>query len=65
MLGNGALSMERWNHAITLRLSDYGKYCRKKAINKPLPGGEESSSIDILAGLQCLQILFPCIHSLG
>lgn len=63
MLASGALSMESQNHVITQKLSGHSKYCRSKAINKPLPGGEESFFIDILARLECLYILFPYVHS--
>lgn len=56
MLHSGALSMESQNHVITQKLSGH---CKNKAINKPLPDGEESFSVDILARLQYLYILFP------
>lgn len=62
MLASGALSIKSQNHVITQKLSGHGKNCGNKAINKPLPGEEESFSIDILARLQCSYILFPCVH---
>lgn len=59
MLDSGAFSMESQNRIIALKLSGHCKYLKNKAINKPLPGGEGSFSIGILARLQYSYILFP------
>lgn len=59
MLDSGALSMESQNRIISQKLSGHSKYLKNKAINKPLPGGEESFSIGILARLQYSYILSP------